>query len=75
MEQQAKGSLRLIMSGIALAVSLALGATAVAQQSGQPSQERNDAGTSRAAARNQQEEAATASTRRRARSSTKRSSS
>ena len=60
MEQQAKGSLRLIMSGIALAVSLALGATAVAQQSGQPSQERNDAGTSRAAARNQQEEAAPA---------------
>src|SRR5262245_12898957 len=58
MEQQANGSLRLIMSGIALAVSLALGATAVAQQqAGQPEQSRNEAGTSRAAARNQQEEA------------------
>jgi tetratricopeptide (TPR) repeat protein len=34
MEQQANGSLRLVMSGIALATSLALGASALAQQSG-----------------------------------------
>jgi tetratricopeptide (TPR) repeat protein len=46
------------MTGIALAVSLALGATAIAQQQqGQPSSQRNEQGTSRAAARNQQEEA------------------
>jgi tetratricopeptide (TPR) repeat protein len=58
MEQQTNGSLRLVMTGIALAVSLALGATAVAQQqAGQPSQERNEQGTSRAAARNQEGEA------------------
>ena len=57
MEQQANGSLRLIMTGVALAVSLAVGATAVAQQPGQPSPERNEQGTSRAAARNQHEEA------------------
>ena len=53
MEQQTSGSLRLVMTGIALAVSLALGTTAVAQQqSGQPSSQRNEQGTSRAAARN-----------------------
>jgi tetratricopeptide (TPR) repeat protein len=34
MEQQANGSLRLVMTGIALATSLALGASAFAQQSG-----------------------------------------
>lgn len=34
MEQQANGSLRLVMSGLALATSMALGASAFAQQSG-----------------------------------------
>ena len=62
MEQQANGSWRLALTGIALAVSLALGATAVAQQqAGQPSQERNEQGTSRAASRNQEEAPASGS--------------
>ena len=41
MEQQANGSLRLVMSGIALAVSLSLGATAFGQAtSGQGASQR-----------------------------------
>jgi hypothetical protein len=52
MEHQANGSLRLVITGIALAVSVALGPTAVAQlQQGQPQQQRNEQGTSRAAPR------------------------
>ena len=54
MEQQANGSLRLVMTGIALAVSLGLGGTALAQAQGQNA---SNQGTSRAAARNQEEEA------------------
>src|SRR5688572_13266830 len=49
MEQQANGSLRLVLTGVALAVSVALGGVAMGQ-----SQE----GTSRAGARNGEEEAA-----------------
>jgi tetratricopeptide (TPR) repeat protein len=58
MEQQANGSLRLVMTGIALALGLVVGGAALGQVRGaaegtQPGQE----GTSRAGARNGQEEA------------------
>jgi len=56
MEQQANGSLRLVMTGIALAVSLSLGATAFAQTPGN-GQNASNQGTSRAGARNGEEEA------------------
>src|SRR5687767_95493 len=51
MEQQANGSLRLVMTGIALAVSLALGAPALAQRPGE-GQNVSQEGTSRAGNRN-----------------------
>jgi len=51
MEQQANGSLRLVLTGVALAVSLSLGATAFGQQPGQ-GQNVGQEGTSRAGARN-----------------------
>jgi tetratricopeptide (TPR) repeat protein len=51
----------LVITGIALAVSVAFGPTVVAQQQGQPQQQRNEQGTSRAASRNQEEEAPAAS--------------
>lgn len=52
MEQQANGSLRLVMTGIALAVSLSIGAEAFGQAQGQsPSQ----SGTSRAGRANESE--------------------
>jgi len=55
MEQQANGSLRLILTGIALAVSLQLGSTAAAQPQGQNASQQ---GTSRAGARGEEEAAA-----------------
>ena len=51
MEQQANGSLRLVLTGVALAVSLALGGTALAQAPGN-GQNVSQEGTSRAGARN-----------------------
>ena len=57
MEQQANGSLRLVMTGVALAVSLALGGAAFAQAPGNGQNASNE-GTSRAGSRNNQEEAA-----------------
>ncbi|HET7608386.1 MAG TPA: tetratricopeptide repeat protein [Gammaproteobacteria bacterium] len=57
MEQQANGSLRLVMTGIALAVSFALAGTALAQGGVPQGQNASNQGTSRAAARNQEEEA------------------
>jgi tetratricopeptide (TPR) repeat protein len=55
MEQQAYGSLRFILSGIALAVSLSLGATAIGQGALQPGQRASNENTSRAGARNAEE--------------------
>jgi len=55
MEQQANGSLRLVMTGIALAVSLALGAPALAQAPGNGQNASNE-GTSRIGSRNGGEE-------------------
>ena len=60
MEHQANGSLRLIMTGIALAVSLALGGTALGQGGVPQGQNASNQGTSRAGARGQEEEAAPA---------------
>lgn len=60
MEQQANGSLRFVLSGIALAVSLSLGATAVGQGALQPGQRASNEGTSRAASRNAESEEAAA---------------
>jgi len=59
MEQQANGSLRLVISGVALAVSLALGTTVVAQSGNTPGQGQNvsQQGTSRAAQRGAESEA------------------
>ena len=59
MEQQANGSLRFVLTGIALSVSLSLGATALGQQPGQ-GQNVSQQGTSRAGAREDQEAAAAA---------------
>ena len=61
MEQQAKSSSRLVLTGIALAVSLAFAGTAFAQGSGAgigQGQNVSQEGTSRAGARNQEEAAA-----------------
>src|SRR5688572_9666987 len=55
MEQQANGSLHLVLTGIALAVSLSLGAPALGQQPGQ-GQNVGQEGTSRAGARSGGEE-------------------
>ena len=60
MEQQANGSLRLVMTAIALSVSLGLGATAFAQGGVPQGQNASNQGTSRAGARNGEEEAAPA---------------
>ena len=60
MELQANGSLRLVMTGLALAVSLSLGATALAQAPGN-GQNVSQEGTSRAGARNGNGEEAPAS--------------
>jgi tetratricopeptide (TPR) repeat protein len=57
MEQQANGSLRLVLTGISLAVSLQLGSTALGQAGPAPGQSASQQGTSRAAARNEEEEA------------------
>src|SRR5688572_17640988 len=54
MEQQANGSLRLVMTGIVLTVSLGVGATALAQRPGE-GQNVSQEGTSRAGARNGEE--------------------
>jgi tetratricopeptide (TPR) repeat protein len=59
MNQQANGSLRFVMTGIALAVSLSLGATAFGQQPGQ-GQNVSQQGTSRAGGREEEEAAAAA---------------
>jgi tetratricopeptide (TPR) repeat protein len=61
MEQQANGSLRLVLTGVALSVSLSLGAPALGQQ---PGQNVGQQGTSRAGAREDAEaaEAAAAAT-------------
>jgi tetratricopeptide (TPR) repeat protein len=56
MEQQANGSFRLVLTGIALAVSLQLGSTAMGQVP--QGQNASNQGTSRAAARGAEEEAA-----------------
>jgi len=56
MEQEAQGSLRLVMTGIALSVSLALCGAALAQGV-PPGQNASNQGTSRAGNRNQDEEA------------------
>src|SRR5262245_49179920 len=57
MEQQANGSLRLVLTGLALAVSLALGGTALGQGGVPQGQNASNQGTSRAAARGQEEAA------------------
>jgi tetratricopeptide (TPR) repeat protein len=57
MKQQANGSLHLVLTGLALSVSLSLGSTAFGQQPGQ-GQNVGQQGTSRAGARNNEEEAA-----------------
>ena len=54
MEQQANGSLRLVITGIVLTVSLGVGASAVAQRPGE-GQNVSQEGTSRAGARNGEE--------------------
>ncbi len=59
MEQQANGSLRLVLTGVALSVSMSLGAAAFAQQPGQ-GQNVSQQGTSRAGGRNADDEAAAA---------------
>jgi tetratricopeptide (TPR) repeat protein len=56
MEQQANGSLRLVMTGVALAVSLALGGAALAQAPGNGQNASNE-GTSRINSRGGQEQA------------------
>jgi tetratricopeptide (TPR) repeat protein len=55
MEPQANGSLRLVMTGIALAASLSLSATVLAQGALQPNQSASNEGTSRAGNRNAEE--------------------
>src|ERR1700741_5103264 len=57
MEQQTNGSLRLVLTGVALSVSVSLGATAFGQQ---PGQNVSQQGTSRAGARGEEEAAAAA---------------
>jgi tetratricopeptide (TPR) repeat protein len=57
MEYQTNGSLRLMMTGVALAVSLGLGGTALGQGGVPQGQNASNQGTSRAAARGQEEEA------------------
>jgi tetratricopeptide (TPR) repeat protein len=57
MEQQANGSLRWVMTGIALAVSLALSGAALGQGGVPQGQNASQEGTSRAGARNQEEAA------------------
>ena len=58
MEQQANGSLRSVMSGIALAMSLALTASALGQGALQPGQRASNDGTSRAGGREGSSESA-----------------
>lgn len=63
MEQQAKGSVRLVLTGVALSVSLSFGATAFGQGAIQPGQRASNEGTSRAGQRGDSgEEAAAPST-------------
>ncbi len=57
MEQEAQGSLRLVMTGIALSVSLALCGAALGQGGVPQGQNASNQGTSRAGNRNQEEEA------------------